>query len=492
MRFVLALPLLLLGACSEDRGAGPSAIPGPPASRPDRDPWWNAATGAGSSAEKVLAPRELRRLLEEGRRFGFDADAEWWGRRAAWAAERILELDPEDLEANALAGRRTLRDIEGFEATWRRIVETRAPTPEMIELLDRYGPWVEEGRPVFLTREEFEVERARLGEAAAHLDRLEGDPSYAAEQRALLRAKASIHADYPFVHVRVGPFLVFYAARDLARDPEADPAEEEARLAGRREVHHRRLADWTGIYADLVEDLRTLFPETFRAHPLDASELLPQWVFSDRESYADLVQRLHRDEAEPPYRLGFLHEATGWAYLAEPADATAMDLFRETAAYLGALQILRRFGQDPKDPTINHWIRSEDYWLKEGLPAYLASRRVKAPIEGQALRGPWQMPRLDAVVNRRGRLGRWEHLSFRADVEGDLPADLILPDGGYTDLAWLLVRHLERERRPQLERFLRAQIEGTGKGILFFEECFEVKGSEAWRALQRATYASIE
>ncbi|MCK6461133.1 MAG: hypothetical protein L6Q95_14725, partial [Planctomycetes bacterium] len=433
----------------------------------------------------------LRLLLEEGRRFGFDADAEWWGRRAAWAAERILVLDPDDLEANELAGRRTLQSIDAFEATWRRIVETRAPTEQMIELLDRYGPWVEEGRPVFLTQQEFEVERARLGEAALHLDRLEADPSYAAEQRALLHAKASVHADYPFVHVRVGPFLVFYAARDLARDPEADPAEEEARLAGRREVRLKRLADWTGVYAELVDDLRTLFPGTLEAHPLDAHELLPQWVFEDREWYQDLVARLHRTEAEQPYRLGFLHEASGWAYLAEPADANAMDLFRETAAYLGALQILRGSARDPKDPTINHWTRSEDYWFKEGLPALLASRRVKTPIEGQALRGPWEMPRLDMVVGRRGRLGRWEHLSIQEDVE--VPGEpMLLPDGGFTDLAWLLVRHLEKERRPQLERFLRAQIEGTGKGILFFEECFEVKGSEAWRALQRATYASIE
>jgi hypothetical protein len=479
--------LLLLGACSEERGAPPASATGAP-SRPDRDAWWNAATGAGSPAERILAPRELRHLLEEGRRFGFDADAEWWERRGAWAAERILELDPDDLEANSIAGRRTLQSIEGFEATWRRIVETRAPTEGMIEMLDRYGPWIEEGRPVFLTREEFEVERARLGQATAHLDRLEKDPSYAAEQRALLHAKASVHADYPFVHARVGPFLVFYAARDLARDPEANPAEEETRLAGRREVRLRELAEWTPVYTDLVEDLKTLFPEAFAAHPLEAGDLIPQWVFLDREWYVDLAARLHREEEEPPYRLGFLHEATGWAYLGAPPAADAMNLFKETAAYLGALQILRRWSKDAKDPTLNHWDRSEDYWFKEGLPAFLASRRVPTPIEGEGLRGPWQMPRLDAVVSRRGRLGRWEPLSLPEDAEGRLA----LPDGGFTDLAWLLVRHLEKERRHELERFLRGQIEGTGKGIGFFEECFEVKGSAAWRELQRATYASIE
>jgi hypothetical protein len=236
--------------------------------------------------------------------------------------------------------------------------------------------------------------------------------------------------------------------------------------------------------------MRTLYPETWAAHPLEPDRLIPQWIFGERESYAAFAARVRRDDEEAPYRLGFLHSATGWAYLAEPAEAASMDLFRETAAYLGALQILVRWARDPKDPTINHWNRSEDYWFKEGLPALLASRRVKVPIEGQALRGPWRFPRLDSVVNRRGRLGGWERISFREDE--DVDADVVLPDGGYTDLAWLLVRLLEKGRRPQLERFLRAQVEGTGKGIGFFEECFEVKGSAAWRALQRATYASIE
>lgn len=489
MRVFLAV-LLVLGACSEERGAPPAGSPGI-APRPDRDAWWNAATGAGSPVERILAPRELRQLLAEGRTFGFDADAEWWGRRGAWAAERILDLDPEDLEANAIAGRRALQSAEGFDGIWKRIADARVPTEEMIDLLDRYGPWVEEGRPVFLTREEFEVERARLGQAAAHLDRLAGDPRFAAEQRALQHVKASVHADYPFLHVRVGPFLVFYAARDLARDPEADRAEEEARLAGRREVHLKRLAEWTPVYTELVEDLRTLFPEAFAAHPLDPDDLLPQWVFGDREWYADFVEHVRRDDEEAPYRLGFLHSATGWAYLAEPTEAAFADHFRETAAYLGALQILRQWSKDPNDPVLNHWNRSEDYWFKEGLPAYLASRRVATPIEGQALRvAPWILPRLDAVVGRRGLHVRWEPLGLPEDASWDGRGGP--PDGGYTDLAWLLVSHLAKEHRSELERFLRAQVEGTGKGILFFEECFGVGGSAGWNALQRATYASIE
>ncbi len=477
----LLVLLAFLGACSEKSAPAPEA-PSPP----DRDTWWNTATAA-SGGESVLCPRELRALLAEGRRLGFDADADWWGRRGAWAAERILDLDPDDVEANALAGRLTLQSIEGFDAVWRRIVETRAPSAQMTEMLEQYGPWVEEGRPVFLTQEEFETARARLGEATARLERLEGDAAYAAEERALLQVRSSAHGKFPFVHARKGPFLVFYAARDLSRDPEAAPEEEEHRLRGCRELREKKLAEWTPVLEDLLKDLRALYPEAWAAHALPADRLIPVWIFGDREWYGDFAARVRRDEEEPPYRLGFVHSATGWAYLCEPLDADAEGLFLESVAYLGALQILRLWSLDAKDPTLNHWDRSEDLWFKQGLPAFLASRRVKDPVEGQVLRG-WELPRLRLVVQRRGPLDPDVSL-YPPQVADQLPG--FPADGGFTDLAWLLVRHLNGEgRRQAFERFLRAQVEGTGKGIGWFEECFNVTGSAAWNALERATYAS--
>jgi hypothetical protein len=205
----------------------------------------------------------------------------------------------------------------------------------------------------------------------------------------------------------------------------------------------------------------------------------------------DFAARVRRDDEDASYRLGFLHPPTGWAYLHEPTEAAGAGAFRESLAYLGALQILRLWSRDKTDPTTIHWDRSEDYWFKEGLPAFLASRRVADPIEGQILRAvAWERPALGLVVQRRGPLDQGIYLSPRdkdAVAEGLYP-----PDSGYTDLAWLLVRHLNGGGRAQFERFLRAQVEGTGKGIGFFEECFGVKGSAGWDELQRATYASIE
>jgi hypothetical protein len=481
--------LLLLAACGE-KAAPPPLAPEAP-SPPDRDAWWNAATGAAAGGETVLCPRELRALLEEGRKFGFAADEEWWGRRGAWAAERILELDPDDVEANALSGRRSLQSIDGFERTWARMIATRAPSPEMTEMLERYGPWVEEARPVFLTREEFEVERARLGQAAAHLDRLDADPGFAAEQRMLVQVRSSPLGRYPFVHARAGPFLVFYAARDLRRDPEAEAAEEETRLLGARELRQKQLAGWTPVLEELVADMRALYPEATAAHSIPEGRLIPQWIFGDPEWYADYAPRIRRDDEEPPYRLGFHHPATGWAYLAEPTEAASDGLFRESLAYLGAVQILRIWASDPKDPTANRWDESEDLWFKEGLPAFLASRRVKEPVEGPALKAQWELPPLTVVVHRRGRHDRGHYLALAEDAT-EAP-EAYPPDGGFTDLAWLLVRHLNAdERRGAFERYLRGQVEGTGKGFSFFEECFGIRGTEGWKALQRSTYSSIE
>ena len=489
LRLLSLLSLLAVAACSGedggDRGQGDVAAP------PDRDTWWNDATRLAGGGERVLAPRELRALLADGRRLGFDDDAQWWERRAGWAAERILALDPEDLEANELAGRRTLQSIEGFADVWRRMIETRVPSETMIELFDRYGPWVEEGRPVFLTAEEFALERARFGQAAAHLDRLDADPSYASEQRLLQQVKTSIHGDFPFVHVRAGPFLVFYAARDLQRDPEADPAEEDQRLASRREYHLLRASKWTPVYEEVVADFRALYPEVFARHPLEADVLFPQWVFSERGWYEDFAARVRRGEEDAPYRYGFLHAVTGWAYLTEGPEDADPAYFRETVAYLAALQILRHWARDAEDPTVNHWDRSEAYWFKEGLPSFLASRRVETPVEGRVFAGPWQLPRLTSVIERRGRRGpHGAYLTLPEDVplEGVVPAD-----GGYTDLAWLVVRQLSEDaRREAFQRFLLSQVEGTHKGIEWFEECFGVAGTPAWRALEREIYSAIE
>ncbi|MHC4731401.1 MAG: hypothetical protein ACYS6Z_12550, partial [Planctomycetota bacterium] len=253
MRLRLFLLILFLGACAREESAAP-APGGAPAV--DRDTWWNRATLRPSGKERILAPRELRALLAEARWRGFDADAAWYGQRSRWAYKRILSVDHEDLEANAGTGRRTLQSIEGFSALWTR-------------LLDRYGAWVVEEEPIFLERDEFEVEKARLREAAKHLERMGSDPEYAAVQRALRHVKHSFHGDYPFLYIKTGPFLVFYTARDLQRDPEAEEAGETERVTTRKEYYRRRLQQWIGVYGELLKDIRKLYPQVWKKYGLD-------------------------------------------------------------------------------------------------------------------------------------------------------------------------------------------------------------------------------
>jgi hypothetical protein len=480
--------VLLLGACAREESAAPASAATPAV---DRDTWWNGATLRPSGKERVLAPRELRTLLAEARRRGFDADAAWYGQRSRWAYKRILSLDPEDLEANAGTGRRTLQSIDGFAALWARMAEARTPSDLMVELLDRYGGWVLEEEPIFLDRDEYEVEKARLGEAARHLDRMGADPEYASVQRALRHVKHSFHSDYPFLYIKAGPFLVFYTARDLQRDPEAEEAGETERIATREEYYRRRLQQWMGVYGDLLKDIRELYPQVWSKHGLDPNVIFHQWIFGERSWYVDFLERMRKEELAPPHRTGFFHGATGWAYLYEPGEgegaSASPEALPETAAYLAAVQILRRWAKDRQDPTVNHLDRSRHYWFKEGWPSFLAARRVKESTVGRILQpGAWQLPSLESVVERRSRIDLRPYLLAAGDTP--LPA----PDGGYTDLAWLLMSHLQKHRADACERFLLSQIEGTGGRIEWFEKCFGVSNAAEWKNLERAVFARLK
>lgn len=483
VRARLFLLVLLLGACEREESVAPAHAEAAPV---DRDTWWNGATLRPSGKERILAPRELRGLLAEARRRGFDADAEWFGQRARWAYKRILTLDPEDLEANAGTGRRTLQSIEGFAALWARMAEARTPSDVIVELLDRYGGWVLEEEPIFLDHDEYEVEKARLREAARHLDRMSADPEYAAVQRALRHVKHSFHSDYPFFYVKAGPFLVFYTARDLQRDPEADETAEAERVATREEYYRRRLEKWVGVYAALLGDIRELYPHVWNKHGLDPNVVFHQWIFGERSWYVDFLERLHKEELAPPHRTGFYHGATGWAYLYEPAE-DAGEVVPETAAYLAAVQILRRWARDRRDPTVNHLDRSRHYWFKEGWPSFLAARRVKESTVGRILQpAAWQLPSLESVVERRSRIDQQTYLLPAEDTA--LPA----PDGGYTDLAWLLMGYLQEHQADACERFLLSQIEGTDGRTEWFGECFGVSTAAEWSKLERAVFARLK
>lgn len=498
------LPLLFAVGCRE--GAAPP--PAKATARPDRDGWWTEATQRGGE-ERILAPREMRALLADGLGHGFDADATWWKQRTAWVHERILDLDPDDVAANAATGRMTLQSIEGFAALWERMLLCRYPDRGISELIDQYDGWVQQERPVFLGAEEAQLARARLRDAKAHLDRLEGDPKYAALEAGLARVRGSVLADYPYMHVEFGPFVVFYAARDLGRIAEADPAAEERRLAERREVYRLRLETHRAACEGLLADLARLFPEFVAERPLSDRDIFYQWIFGDREWYADFVGKIRREGQESTHRCGFHERATGWAYLFEPPEPaaapaaaeapTSPDLqLRETMAYLAATQILWRWGRDRSDAQNNRMERSDAYWLAEGWASFLAAKRVKQPMVGPMLREAkrfgWSFPPLSRLVARRSRL---DLQLYNEPVVVDRDAkDPQRPLGlrpAFTDVAWLLVTHLQGpEHRDAFVRYLRSQIEGTRSGLDWFEECFGLRTPDDWQTLERAVYARVE
>jgi len=490
----LALLAALAGAgCSEEGSGGPAS--GPPdgdgdASRPaSREAWWTAATERAGGRERILAPRELRALLAEGRSLGFDADAAWWKQRREWAFERILEVDPGDPDANAGVGNRTLQDIPGFRETWDKMMAAD-PTEEVSALLDAYETAVTAGRPVYLGEREFATLSERFRAVREHLERVETDPEYVALQRALREVRRGALSDYPHVRVRRGPFLVFYTARDLQRVPGEDPAAEDARLEARRAFHKKELEGWVDVYTDLTADLARAFPELWARQKPRTGDLFCHWVFGDRVWYVALQERLRKVGAEAPYRCGFYHGATGWAYLYDPVSGGEEDgepaaVRRESAAYLAARQLLRHWGQDPRDFTVNRLDRSRAYWLKEGWPAYVAARQMKEPIAGRTPKLPWELPPIRDVIQRRSRLDAGEYLRPDAGV-----GDVVPPDGGFTDLACHVVRWLHEHKGDALVRFLLSQTDGAKRGIDWFEECFGI-GPGGWDAFGRAVYAPL-
>ena len=112
---------------------------------------------------------------------------------------------------------------------------------------------------------------------------------------------------------------------------------------------------------------------------------------------------------------------------------------------------------------------------------------MKKPTVGRLLvPGTWRLPPLESVVERRSRIDLRPYLL--PDGEETAPP----PDGGYTDLAWLLLRHLQERQPEACERFLLSQIEGSGRDVQWFEKCFGIESAADWKRLERAIYARMK
>lgn len=486
---------------------GPVRVEAKPPARAD---WWSLATTMPSGAERILAPRELRALLVAGESYGFDTDVSWWTERANYVYDRLLVMDPDDEQANAGKGFKTLQSMAGFKELWTRMLVARVTNKAIDGLISDYDHRVQDEEPVFLNTDGFAVERARLGRARKHLDRLASDPGYEALQVAIARVRATSLNDYPFVHHAVGSFLILYCARDLQRIEGEGEAAEDQRIADRRAVYKARLEKLGALYPALVRDIANLYPRLWKRYAPKPRDIHYQWIFGDRIWYQDYLERIHKMNPESAYRSGFLDRATGWAYLYEPAEEKAPDkqaqgeerppspeaIIRETAAYLAARQLLHRWGKDPQGMD-NRLDRSRAYWIKVGWPAFVAARRVKRPLIGRMLveakRSNMIFPPLSRVVDRESRLelGRYAEPAYEYGDDEDDDRVQLPVQRGFSDLAWLLAGHFNDDaRRAGFESYLLAQIEGKRKPS--FEECFGVKSDTDWDKLRRVVYRGIK
>ena len=114
--------------------------------------------------------------------------------------------------------------------------------------------------------------------AAKHLDRMDSDSEYAALQLSLERIPSQLR-DFPSVHTRVGPFLVFYAARDLQRIEGEPEAAEDERLRALQLKYETELAEFASVLTGLQQDIGKLYPELSKRYPVKKDEFFFLWIF---------------------------------------------------------------------------------------------------------------------------------------------------------------------------------------------------------------------
>ncbi|MHC4954077.1 MAG: hypothetical protein ACYTGZ_09315 [Planctomycetota bacterium] len=524
MRSFALLLCLLVAACGGEDPKVDAPSGDTPASKPkDRDVWWKASTERPGGAKLVLAPREVRVLLADGRRLGYNRDAAWWSPKKKWAYEQILGLDPEDVEANAAVGRKTLQAVPGFEQLWIRMLEAKVYNTAIEELLEQYQPWVDEERPIFLTESEREIAIAKLRSARKHLDRMDSDPEYAALRHALERVPSQLK-DYPAVHVRTGPFLVFFAAPDLRRIKGESEEAEDQRLEELRARYEKQLKERVAVLDALLKDIEKSYPKLAKRHTLAPTTFFFMWIFSDPVWYTEFAESIARQRLQNRYRCGFFNPKDMWGYLFLPrapegAPAAGEERpelpdgipgahleidpetqLKESLAYIATQQLLRHWGRDPKDDFSNRLDRSRAYWLKEGWPTFMAARRVAKPSVGTAVAEGWRFgrvfPPIQRIVERESRLALFRYQEPPPDEEAG-GAERVLNFGVvryFTDLACLLVQNLNTDaKKEKFEEYLISQIEATQPGTVeAFAKAFGLKTEQAWLELEDAVYDAIE
>ncbi|MGH7163781.1 MAG: hypothetical protein ACREID_09875, partial [Planctomycetota bacterium] len=518
--------LLLLGLRGGDGGEHPP--PAPPAARskePDpvtRAEWWfeeaidGVGTPAGSRAE------ELRSVLAVARERGYDKLAGFdWPAKQLRVHELLLRIDPDDPDANRAFGRIPLSDYPDFWGILRRLFDARTLPDELDRFRRSYEAKVsfrkdEAGnrRVPCVPQEEYAGVVRALDAFLEHERKLAADPTLAAVLDALQRVKRDpLLGSYETVHIVEGPFVVFFASKELA--PRDGSPNELERVESKRAAMRKRLEPRARLLRDFLAFFRERWMKPMELPEFPERQLFFVWAFEDREAFDAYGEQL--GQRHPPGLKGYFNPRDAWVFVFEDPDST---MSVETAlAHELVHQLHWHFSKDPQGQFKNHFERLAAVWFSEGWAEYVGWHDVK---DGGHLFGADSRSRMTSLhafrrvglplppprflVQRRDYLEWIHHMrKWLAERPQPLPDSAraaaqdpgTLLEGLYAQ-SWLFVKFLHeseggRYRAPVLE-FTRAALRGfpgfTGEkgyptAAEVFAKVFALATDDDWKRLER-------
>jgi hypothetical protein len=348
-----------------------SALSPPPPQKAAQDPleprraeakrWFTVTFLDDRYKDRQLPGKRIDELLEEGKKRGYDQVPGFdWAAERKKIYERLLQREPDHPEANRAFGRVPLSDYPDFYPLFQRLTDAKALPPELTALRNEYEDKVRftprRSAPA-LEPMEWKRVTALLDQFKELDQRFATDPTYKAIAEALQRVKIDpILGKYEFVHVEVGPFVLFYGSQEL----KMDKGELGSRLKARLESFRR-----------LIDDLLAFHRERW-IQPLGLKEFAPGevfcvWVFGDKDSWEHYGRQSYT--VVPPGTKGYFSHRDHWAFVYDdPKERMGVDI---ALAHELTHLLQWHYSKDPSSEFQNHFDRIGAIWFTEGWAEYV-------------------------------------------------------------------------------------------------------------------------